>query len=732
MAFPFHRPHPLPHTCTHTQRIPTKPNLLSKNTTSLSSARMEPAETIPSFAYFCHGCRRMYEQAPTSDFTCTICRSPCVETFGGTNDGSSTSSSHYRDLLPIHNRTMETLANASSNQSTLIPNPPPGLSPERLRPTSSTSSTAAGVSRASLLPLGGGSPAFGRRAAAAAAAARLEHLNSSVNSSSARRESEERLIHPSQDVSSSDNRLENSTESPAPIRGRTRQQRAQNNLSPVSARTTAVTEGEAVDDNHQFTPQTTVIIRSRDRNGREVETRAIAGGEEASESVRRAMLDTLRQQSHRHGFLIERETINNGNQTRGRGGDARGGSTSVDASASIGNRRERDASDPTPQHRGAPRFGRPNPFQRQGRSPSSTTAGGPRRTPTDDELFNQNPFQFLFAASGQGLQTPSPPTFSSGAQTRSSQDNLREESSETHTPQPNGDSQARREESGGERGDRGGDPTVNIQSRVMEFAFDPLTGTLRPVDPSTSPQEGNGANAAGGVHDIQTLLHRLFMQHQPNSRPTPRHVIDGLRTIATVTPELRAENPFLLNPCAVCQESLVHSERARSASVVRPSSVVGTPILPMPPQQPQHASAAPPTSTGGTPIASGGSFPTVQGLATAETGEHSTTFASPTSSTPAPPAQPGAPSPIIVLPCNHCFHKECLLPWLERSQQCPICRRNVTGNEERNEHESAEHAETNSGEDLPAQTETASRGTSRGEGRGRGGANVHQLNCAQQ
>eukprot|EP00758_Cryptobia_borreli_P002646 Tbor_TRINITY_DN3181_c0_g1::TRINITY_DN3181_c0_g1_i1::g.14617::m.14617 len=33
--------------------------------------------------------------------------------------------------------------------------------------------------------------------------------------------------------------------------------------------------------------------------------------------------------------------------------------------------------------------------------------------------------------------------------------------------------------------------------------------------------------------------------------------------------------------------------------------------------------------------------------------------------------------PVVQLTCGHVYHRDCIVPWLERSQQCPTCRGNV-------------------------------------------------------
>lgn len=32
----------------------------------------------------------------------------------------------------------------------------------------------------------------------------------------------------------------------------------------------------------------------------------------------------------------------------------------------------------------------------------------------------------------------------------------------------------------------------------------------------------------------------------------------------------------------------------------------------------------------------------------------------------------------INTPCGHCFHRECLKPWVTSSKTCPTCRRDIS------------------------------------------------------
>lgn len=53
---------------------------------------------------------------------------------------------------------------------------------------------------------------------------------------------------------------------------------------------------------------------------------------------------------------------------------------------------------------------------------------------------------------------------------------------------------------------------------------------------------------------------------------------------------------------------------------------------------------------------------------------------------------------VMVTPCNHMFHEDCILPWLERQGQCPICRSEIC--KRRRENRSSSSFNINNNDDI--------------------------------
>jgi hypothetical protein len=39
----------------------------------------------------------------------------------------------------------------------------------------------------------------------------------------------------------------------------------------------------------------------------------------------------------------------------------------------------------------------------------------------------------------------------------------------------------------------------------------------------------------------------------------------------------------------------------------------------------------------------------------------------------------------VLLRCGHCYHRECIVPWLGRARTCPLCRARASSDDEEEE-----------------------------------------------
>ena len=65
---------------------------------------------------------------------------------------------------------------------------------------------------------------------------------------------------------------------------------------------------------------------------------------------------------------------------------------------------------------------------------------------------------------------------------------------------------------------------------------------------------GGGVFAADGLQ-FNDLIHRLLMQHEPQSQPTPQHIVDNLEIVSGSGAEAETTDPSV-DECVVCQEEL--------------------------------------------------------------------------------------------------------------------------------------------------------------------------------
>ena len=761
----------------------------SEGASSAPQQEQQQSQLLGAGQYYCHQCKRMHQltapstsvendaQQPSSPLPivpseCAVCGSPCVEVIESSEQFSELMAAAPSDqteptatttALPADDQRPMAGAGGGDAQPLEIPPAPSSAaipmspsSPTRAsnnggegtpqRADSSVMLSASASASGRLLPLGGGSPAFGRRAAAAAMAAQQSSTSSSVAAAVPSSPTSQLRGAPSpraaRDLQAA---AATATTDSGPNPPPSSDDAA---TAAASSAGVAIVEPAAEVVHPQplplLTPTTTVIVRSVDAYGNVTETTASAADPQGA-ALRLEVMGALRRQARGSGGAVLIETVHRreregaaddnatGPQSRRRArGDS--GAARVDTEGGDGDERRRrtrpanygsgptspttpfagsaahsDRSAGFPQAPPFPFMLMPPPQQRTSTGPSMDRPAG-SESENDEATFANDPFSFLFGGAMRNVGDNAPPfpfpmmpphqqprsaartaaapqgNAPPGAQgpfvrAFSYNPSTREVNNVAATgtgdapqglidpfaailsgilgaagqvpdrPMDNASSGEAPSTDGGQ-----GDATHAAGPQPPRFFFG---GPAPPPPPlfysaSTPDQAGQGAEV---FSDLHTLLHRLFTQHEPSSMPTPQSVIDNLVTVTAAeaaTEATRAAHPRLDGPCAVCQEDLVASlgvfNRATSAIASRRGTTSNA--------------ASPNPSTAASPVAQfSPAYPT----------NATTPAASPTAGGPSPLPPPA----IVVLPCTHCFHRDCLVPWLARSQQCPMCRASV-------------------------------------------------------
>ncbi|KAJ9513772.1 hypothetical protein QJQ45_015515, partial [Haematococcus lacustris] len=187
-----------------------------------------------------------------------------------------------------------------------------------------------------------------------------------------------------------------------------------------------------------------------------------------------------------------------------------------------------------------------------------------------------------------------------------------------------------------------------------------------------------GFGSAGFDDSLDALLTRILNAYQAPVQPTARSVRRALprlrvrpapeQTNLDAAPILRSHSVELS-----ASSSDVDMSLPGTAAVTQPSISTSQSVLPAEPAEPADPAAKPATRK----VAKQGSRAGgITGSAIAEGSSKDTVYAAcaPDEACTVCHEAMASGTEVVQLPCSHCFHEDCVMPWLGEHNTCPVCR----------------------------------------------------------
>ncbi|KAJ9514065.1 hypothetical protein QJQ45_021160 [Haematococcus lacustris] len=187
-----------------------------------------------------------------------------------------------------------------------------------------------------------------------------------------------------------------------------------------------------------------------------------------------------------------------------------------------------------------------------------------------------------------------------------------------------------------------------------------------------------GFGSAGFDDSLDALLTRILNAYQAPVQPTARSVRRALprlrvrpapeQTNLDAAPILRSHSVELS-----ASSSDVDMSLPGTAAVTQPSISTSQAVLPAEPAEPADSAAKPATRK---VVKQGSRAGGITGSAVAEGSSKDTVYAAcaPDEACTVCHEAMASGTEVVQLPCSHCFHEDCVMPWLGEHNTCPVCR----------------------------------------------------------